>query len=156
MLRKMRQEAKRVGPPRARERYELFEVSESELFDGVWMPTKFIEFSWASGMSFGNLRETIAGNIKLGSVKKEDLEIAFPAGTVVDDRITGDRWTVGKEKTPGASPPPERAESGKARVPPPDEKTAPAASKPETGQKQGTKWTPENIKKDPAGLRFAG
>jgi hypothetical protein len=111
MLRKMRQEAKDVGPSRAGECYELFEVSESELLQGVWMPTKVREFSWASGTktdgafsspedassekTFGNLRETIADNIKLGGVKKEDLAVVFPAGTVVDDWITGDRWTVG-------------------------------------------------------------
>ncbi len=88
----------------------IFEVSESELFDGVWMPTKLRELCWSSGTNtdgafsspkgassetgMGNLRETIAENIKLGGVK-EDLAVTFPAGTVVDDWITGDRWTVG-------------------------------------------------------------
>jgi hypothetical protein len=124
MLRKMRQEAKRVGLPRARERYELFEVSESELFDGVWMPTGFKEFFWASGTKTddafsspqnassetgnGNLRQTIAENIKLGGVKKEDLAVTFPVGTVVDDWITGDRWTAGLT-TDGAHVPPAKA-----------------------------------------------
>jgi hypothetical protein len=49
-----------------------------------------------------------------------------------------------------------KREADSAPVPVPNEKTAPGASKPETSQKQETKWTPENIKKDPASyLRWA-
>ena len=102
MLRRMGREEKFRESARAgEETYESFEVSESEQFDGVWLPTKVREITWSSRLSFGNLRETTAENIKIGSVKKEDLEIVFPAGTVVSDEITGDRWTVGlEEKTP--------------------------------------------------------
>ena len=96
MLRRLGREEKYRRSARAgEETYQSFEVSESEQFDGVWLPTKVREITWSSRYSFGNLRETTAENIKIGSVKKDDLEIVFPAGTVVSDEITGDRWTVG-------------------------------------------------------------
>ena len=99
MLRRRGLERNYRGSARAKEEtYESFEVTESELFDGLWLPTKFREITWSSRLSFGNLDETTAQNIKIGSVKKEDLEIVFPAGTVVLDDITGDRWTVGVDE----------------------------------------------------------
>jgi hypothetical protein len=79
--------------------YERFEVNQSGLFDGVWMPTKFTDVTFTSGRDLpapvGNLWETSAENIKFGQVKKEDLGVVFPPGTLVRDEITGKRWTVG-------------------------------------------------------------
>ena len=61
-------------------------------------PRSFARSRGRPNYGFGNLDETTAKNIKIGSVKKEDLEIVFPAGTVVLDDITGDRWTVGVDE----------------------------------------------------------
>ncbi len=68
MLRKMRREVKMEWDPRVREEYQLFEVQGSELFDGTWLPTMFREVTWSSNIGYGSLYETIAENIKLGSV----------------------------------------------------------------------------------------
>jgi len=86
--------------------YERFEVLESEQFDGVWMPTLFTEVMALSGERWktpvGNFVRITAENIKIGSVKKEDIETVFPAGTLVNDEITGDRYVAGRpgEKLP--------------------------------------------------------
>ncbi|NLE36860.1 MAG: hypothetical protein GX621_02420 [Pirellulaceae bacterium] len=86
--------------------YERFEVKESKVFDGVWMPTRFTEVTMASREGvptpMGNLWNTTAEDIKIGSVKKEDIEVVFSPGTLVRDQITGNRWGVGKsgEKIP--------------------------------------------------------
>lgn len=83
-------------------KYERFEVNESKVFDGIWMPTRFTDVTLASGGGLptpvGNLWETTAEDIKIGRVKKEDLEVAFPEGALVRDDITGKRWGVGKSE----------------------------------------------------------
>ena len=79
MLRRRGLERKYRGSARAKEEtYDSFNVVESELFDGLWLPTKFDEITWSSTLSFGNLQQTVGQNIKIGSVKTKDLEVVFP------------------------------------------------------------------------------
>ena len=98
MLRRRVWEAKYRANDCERQQYERFEVEDSQQFEGVWLPTRFTDVTLASGGSqakpVGNLWETTAENIKVGRVRKEDLELVFPVGTSVHNEVTGDRWVV--------------------------------------------------------------
>ncbi len=85
------------------------EIKELVQVQGVWLPVHFVEtvigrVSVADG--YATVYETTASGIELGTMTDEDLDIRFPDGTEVEDRIKGAWFVAGQSVQSAPSPAP--------------------------------------------------
>lgn len=76
------------------------QIIETEEIGGVWFPshwTKHIVGRSSTAKGFASVHDTTVGKIVLGKVTDTDFELAFPAGTHVNDMIRGGWHVVGQE-----------------------------------------------------------
>ena len=77
--------------------YEVrFIVDESKLVNEVWMPTKLRDAICPNGeKAKGNLFITKVNRVEIGRTTESDLQLSFPPGTEVQDRLKGVVFTAG-------------------------------------------------------------
>lgn len=79
--------------------YYNSEVQQSREVDGLWLPTQLKDVAWTSESEVGpvgNVTEVVVENISVGKVQPKDLEVVFPPGALVSDRILGKRYIIGE------------------------------------------------------------
>jgi hypothetical protein len=98
---KGRWETDKFGDGKTHWRVEEFEVGDSQLVGDVWMPLHLKEIIVSSRRANAcNVLETKVTKIEWGTVKPEDLEVAFSPGMRIVDAIKGDTYVVGENGEP--------------------------------------------------------
>ena len=73
-------------------------MAEAKKLDEVWVPIKVLSHSGTSSPDYGATVYTVS-RFDLGTVKEQDLEIVFPAGTLVVDRVKHEAFRVNADGT---------------------------------------------------------
>ena len=83
-------------------------LSELELIGDVWWPRKIRTLTRGTALGDGKCVEKLTelGPPRIGTIKKDDLQIVFPAGTFVTDAVRGHSYTVGENGAPKEAPQP--------------------------------------------------